>query len=241
MSLFNPRIGRYVVPDEGEVVIDEVRKHWAAVLVPWLEVIVGAFIMLGASQLSERVGWLVGLAAAVLVFHGCWRVLGQYRDKFVITNMRVFRVHGILSQQISTMPLARILDISVDKPLVGRILGYGHFIFETAAQEQGLREIRFVGKPDARGLTIQRVIAQSGLRGYAARDPQMPVARATPEQPPLPPTSPQVEADHRELAWLAAALRREHERLAELRGEGSPQTTREHPDRTDTAPITLPR
>ena len=92
-------------------------------------------------------------------------------DRFVITNMRVFRVHGILSQRIATMPLSRILDISVHKPVIGRMFGYGHFIFESAAQEQGLREIRYVGDPDARGLTIQRVIQQSGLRGFSAQRP----------------------------------------------------------------------
>ena len=53
------------------------------------------------------------------------------------------------------MPIARILDITVDKPILGRILGYGHFTFESAAQEQGIREIRYIGRPDERDLTIQ--------------------------------------------------------------------------------------
>ena len=66
--------------------------------------------------------------------------------------MRVFRVHGVLSQTLATMPLSRILDITVVKPLHGRILGFGHFVFESAAQEQGLREIRYVGRPDERDL-----------------------------------------------------------------------------------------
>ncbi|MGH3705745.1 MAG: PH domain-containing protein, partial [Agromyces sp.] len=78
-----------------------------------------------------------------------------------------FRVHGILSQRIATMPISRILDISVHTPLIGRVFGYGHFVFESAAQDQGLREIRFVGSPDERGATIQRVIQRSGLRGPA--------------------------------------------------------------------------
>ena len=34
------------------------------------------------------------------------------------------------------VPLSRILDISVDKPLHGRILDFGHFTFESAAQER---------------------------------------------------------------------------------------------------------
>jgi hypothetical protein len=101
-------------------------------------------------------------------------MLGVRFDRFVITNMRVFRVHGILSQHIATMPITRILDISVKKPVVGRILGFGHFIFESAAQDQGLREIRYVGHPDQRGLTIQRVIQRSGIRGVAAQQREAP-------------------------------------------------------------------
>jgi uncharacterized membrane protein YdbT with pleckstrin-like domain len=91
--------------------------------------------------------------------------LTQYMDRFVITNMRVFRVRGVLAQKMATMPLGRILDITVEKPLTGRICGYGHFIFESAAQEQGLRDIRFVGRPTERDLAIQRVVARAGLRG----------------------------------------------------------------------------
>jgi hypothetical protein len=79
--------------------------------------------------------------------------------------MRVFRVHGVLSRSLATMPLGRILDITVVKPFIGRLLGYGHFTFESAAQDQGLREIRHVGSPDRRDLEIQRVVQRAGLRG----------------------------------------------------------------------------
>jgi len=75
------------------------------------------------------------------------------------------RIHGVLSRSLATMPLGRILDIAVVKPLAGRILGYGHFTFESAAQEQGLRDIRYVAKPLARDLVIQRHVQLSGLRG----------------------------------------------------------------------------
>jgi len=71
----------------------------------------------------------------------------------------------VLARSLATMPLGRILDITVLKPMSGRILGYGHFTFESAAQDQGLREIRFVGDPDQRDLSIQRVVQRAGLRG----------------------------------------------------------------------------
>jgi uncharacterized membrane protein YdbT with pleckstrin-like domain len=79
--------------------------------------------------------------------------------------MRVFRVRGVLGQSLATMPLHRILDITVDQPLLGRVLGYGHFVFESAAQEQGLRDIRFVPRPYQRDRAIQSIIQRSGLRG----------------------------------------------------------------------------
>ena len=98
----------------------------------------------------------------------------ERRDVFVITNMRVFRASGVFSVRIATMPITRILDITVEKPLVGRLLGYGHFIFESAAQAQGLRKLRFIPDPDQRDLTIQRVVQRSGLRGpRTAIDPHM--------------------------------------------------------------------
>src|SRR3546814_5600159 len=44
------------------------------------------------------------------------------------------------------------------KPFHGRLLGFGHFVFESAAQEQGLRDIRHVARADERDLSIQRVV-----------------------------------------------------------------------------------
>ena len=89
----------------------------------------------------------------------------ERRECFVVTNMRVFRLHGVLSTHRATMPLSRILDITVDKPIIGRLLGFGHLTFESAAQDQGLREIKYVGRPDQRDLKIQRVVQVVGLRG----------------------------------------------------------------------------
>ena len=48
--------------------------------------------------------------------------------------------------------------------MLGKIFDYGHLVFESAAQAQGLRDIRYVAHPAERDLTIQRVIQRSGLR-----------------------------------------------------------------------------
>jgi uncharacterized membrane protein YdbT with pleckstrin-like domain len=163
--LSGPSIRRHLLREEGEVVVDEVRHHWVAYVVPALEAVVAFALLCVTPVAPPDVAWLPFGASVAVALHAAWRALSEHRDRFVITNMRVFRVHGVLSQQLATMPLSRILDITVRKPLHGRILGFGHFCFESAAQEQGLRDIRYVGRPDERDLAIQRVVARAGLRG----------------------------------------------------------------------------
>jgi hypothetical protein len=91
-----------------------------------------------------------------------WRILEEYRDRFVITNQRVFRVNGVLSTARASVPLLRILDITVNKPVIGRWLNYGHFIFESAAQVQGLNRITYVGDIDQRE-DVLRIVMQGDL------------------------------------------------------------------------------
>ena len=155
----------HLLGDEGERVIDEVAHHWVVYVRPVLELCaaLGVFVAFLFGPLS--IGWLLLLVMVGLVAHAAWSALSDHMDRFVITNMRVFRVRGVLSRRVATMPISRILDITVEQPLLGRLLGYGHFVFESAAQEQGLRDIRYVGDPNLRDLTIQRVVQQSGLRG----------------------------------------------------------------------------
>lgn len=193
--LFDPRVERFLIADEGEVVIDEVTKHWAAIVKPILELLAVLPLLALLLWLPRALYWIPLLGAPVLIVHALWRILGVRMDRFVITNMRVFRVHGILSQHIATMPISRILDVSVLTPFVGRILGYGHFVFESAAQDQGLKEIRFVGDPNGRGLTIQRVIQRSGVRGTTVREPTRPTFMPTAQPSVVAPATQPTAAD----------------------------------------------
>ena len=164
-AIADPKIGKHLLREDGEVIIDEVRHHWIVYVTPVLEALAGLGVLTLAVYSPVDVAWLPMLIAVGIFVHAGWRALREHMDRFVITNMRVFRVQGVLSTSLATMPLRRILDITVQKPLLGRLLDYGHFIFESAAQEQGLRDIRYVGRPDERDLAIQRVVQRSGLRG----------------------------------------------------------------------------
>lgn len=164
--IMTPAISKHLLRDdiEDEVVVDIVQRHWAAYAIPIIEamVAVALLVLVGFGPASYSMAPMV--VAALLVAHAVWGTLVASRDRFVITNLRVFRISGVLTQKRAIMPMVRILDLTVNQPLMGRICGYGHFVIESAAQEQGLREIRYVGRPDERDKTIQRLVAMRGQR-----------------------------------------------------------------------------
>jgi uncharacterized membrane protein YdbT with pleckstrin-like domain len=160
-----PEIRKHLLREEGEVIVDEVTHHWVAYLRSALWGLAG-LVAVGASLVVDLdVAWFFLVVGGLVLAYAVYRALDVHMDRFVITNMRVFRIKGVFSQSLATMPLTRILDITVQKPFLGRLLGYGHFVFESAAQAQGLREIHTVGRVDERDLTIQRVVQRAGLRG----------------------------------------------------------------------------
>ena len=79
-------------------------------------------------------------------------------------------MNGVLDQRFASMPLSRVLDIAMQRPFWGQMFGYATFVFESAAQDQGLRVIHFVGAPDARLHLFQRVVISAGLTGRVQAD-----------------------------------------------------------------------
>jgi uncharacterized membrane protein YdbT with pleckstrin-like domain len=159
-----PQVRPHLLRDEGEVIVDEVSHHWVSYVKPVLWACLGVLIGVLSAFVDVSFAWVLLLVAAGVLAYAAFRALAVHMDRFVVTNMRVFRVRGVFSQSLATMPLTRILDITVHKPFIGRLLDYGDFTFESAAQAQGLREIHHVPRPDQRDLTIQRVVQRAGLR-----------------------------------------------------------------------------
>ena len=163
--LTDPHIGDRLLREEDEDIVDVVHKHWVVYVVPGLFGLAGIICWVLVPFSSVQLGWAPILIGLALMLWGGFRALQRNIDRFVVTNQRVFRVHGLLNRKEATMPLSRILDITVRRPLHGRLLGFGHFCFESAAQEQGIRDIRYVGHAYQRDLAIQRVVQRAGLRG----------------------------------------------------------------------------
>jgi uncharacterized membrane protein YdbT with pleckstrin-like domain len=158
VSWLDPHVDRYILSTAGEQKVVEVKKHWAASLWPAIRLGIGTVIFVSAFAYQSPVYWLFIVVGGALAGQALWRILEEYRDRFVITNQRVFRVHGVLSVARASVPLLRILDITVKKSFIGRWLNYGHFVFESAAQVQGLNEIRYVKDIDKREDVLRMVM-----------------------------------------------------------------------------------
>lgn len=140
---------RYLLPTETPEVL--VRRHWAslarpAALFAVIE-LVGFFVvsMLSDSQSMSVVGVLILLAG--LARFG-WAVGDWYHERFVITDRRVLLMTGLLSKRVAIMPLSKVTDLTYERSVTGRILGYGVFVMESAGQKQGLDRVEFLPTPD---------------------------------------------------------------------------------------------
>lgn len=159
VTWLDPHVDQYILTTAGEQKVVEVKKHWAASAWPAVRLAIGVVIFMSAFAFQGAIYWLLFVIGLVIGLQALYRIVEEYRDRFIITNQRVFRVNGVFSTARASVPLLRILDITVNKPLVGRWLNYGHFIFESAAQVQGLNKITFVRDIDQREDVLRMVMA----------------------------------------------------------------------------------
>jgi uncharacterized membrane protein YdbT with pleckstrin-like domain len=142
-------IKRYLLPSERIVI--QVRRHWAELFWPLVAVFGGVVIAMLLDTIMPLVGpvrivlWLAwGAVLAYLV----WRLIEWSLDWFVVTDRRFLHVEGVFTRKVGMMPLARVTDMGYERSLLGRVLGYGMFVLESAGQDQALDKIDFLPNPD---------------------------------------------------------------------------------------------
>jgi uncharacterized membrane protein YdbT with pleckstrin-like domain len=141
-------VTEYLMPNEGVVV--GVRMHPLVILLPVILTVAGLFGVLALTTGgtgSGRLHALIWIPWAVLFLWASWKVTDWRLTYFIITGNRLILVTGVVGRSIGMMPLTKVTDMRLDRTPMGRALGYGEFIIESAGQEQALRNIRFVPYP----------------------------------------------------------------------------------------------
>lgn len=164
-------LDRYLV--DGENVVTMVRQHWFSQIRP-IALFVGllflaTFVEAEAPQtrggaMLANVFWYAVLAGGAYLL---WRYLNWRHDWFVATDKRFLLFYGFIRRKVAMMPLTKVTDMTFDRSVMGRIIGYGTFLLESAGQDQALGHIEFV--PDAN--RHYRAICTVLFGSDAPRDP----------------------------------------------------------------------
>src|SRR3546814_14930419 len=106
-TLSDPNIRKHLLRDEGEVIVDEVMHHWIVYVVPILEVVLALVLLIAFPFIDIGLAWFPFLLAVAILGHAGYKTLAHFRDRFVITNMRVLRVHGVFTSTLAPQHLSR--------------------------------------------------------------------------------------------------------------------------------------
>ncbi len=162
-------VDKYLLPDETAVVAT--RRHWAVLIEPTLKFLpvlaAGGWLLLldPDDRVSSSAGLLVLLAA--LVYYGL-RVGEWWMRHFIVSTRRVLLTSGVIVRTVTLLPLRRITDLTWKETLLGQVLGYGTFRFESAGQQQALSEITFLPGADVLYMRVSALLFSSDWGGGAA-------------------------------------------------------------------------
>lgn len=142
-------VARYLAPSERVILVH--RRHGIVVAEP-VATALGTLILLGwATTVFDNapnvMNFLVLVWLALLV-RALWRLYDWRKDLFVATNARLLNIHGIVTRKVAMMPMTKVTDMSYIRSPMGKVLGWGTFVLESAGQDQALGTIRFVVDPD---------------------------------------------------------------------------------------------
>lgn len=142
-------LSRYLLQTEVAEVV--VRRHWAsqcrtlAIYLAVTVVAISGLNVLPNDQVVSVVGGVTLVASAVWFL---WRMFDWRSERFVITDKRVLLVNGLLTRRVAIMPLSKVTDLTYERTLGGRLLGYGTFVMESAGHHQAMSRIEYLPIPD---------------------------------------------------------------------------------------------
>ena len=142
-------VDEYVLPTERRVI--RFRRHWVVIVNEVVQAtVLMVVLMVAAALLPEgpvlsNMLWYGGLLVLV---KACYKVSEWWVEKVVITDKRVMLTQGVFTQKVGMMPLGKVTDLTFERTLNGRMMGYGTMIIESAGQIQALNRIDFLPDPE---------------------------------------------------------------------------------------------
>jgi Bacterial PH domain len=183
-------VAKYLLDDEAAVLA--VRRHWAVLLEPTAKFLpvflIGGWLLLldPDNRVTTTAGFLLLLGS---LGYYALRLVEWWMRHFIVSRRRVLLTSGVIARTVTLLPLRRITDLTWKETVLGQLLGYGTFQFESAGANNALAEITFLPRADqlykkVSGLLFGDDYGSGGAAGFGDDEgnPEPP-----PPRPPAPP------------------------------------------------------
>jgi hypothetical protein len=121
-----------------------------------------------------------------LVYYGL-RAAEWWMRHFIVSTRRVLLTSGVIVRTVTLLPLRRITDLTWKETLLGQVLGYGTFRFESAGQGMALSEITFLPGADVLYRRVSALLFSSDWGGSGSGAASMGDDEGNLEPPSSPP------------------------------------------------------
>lgn len=173
------------MPKDERVIFDRRPSAWLILLnagpAVVLIVLVAAAIDLALFWLNRGVGYLWGSSAQAeswmpgtkwlvwaAILLSCtlliWSMLDWLCRRYLLTERRAIVIFGVLHQRVSELPLSRVQNVGVFKPLLPRLLGLGHVGIASAGTDGYEIVWRAFPHPDAGATQVREAVDQTGAK-----------------------------------------------------------------------------
>jgi membrane protein YdbS with pleckstrin-like domain len=181
-------VDKYLLPDEKPPVL-AVRRHWAVLIEPTAKFLpvflIGGWLLLldPENRATSSAGLIVVVAS---LGYYALRVVEWWMRHFIVSRRRVLLTSGVIARTVTLLPLRRITDLTWKETLLGKVLGYGTFEFESAGQGNALAEITYLPRADQLYQQVSGLLFGGDYGGGGAANSGDDEGNAEPPSPPPP-------------------------------------------------------
>jgi uncharacterized membrane protein YdbT with pleckstrin-like domain len=140
----------YLLESERRVI--RVRLHWASLAWQTFEAVALLAICVMVSYLLPPAGWLIQnvlwYVALFVLLRYAYVVLSWWVQRLVVTDKRILMTTGVFTTKALMMPISKLTDLTYERTVNGRMLGYGTLIVESAGQIQALNKIEYLPRAE---------------------------------------------------------------------------------------------
>ncbi|MGQ0838260.1 PH domain-containing protein [Actinokineospora sp.] len=149
--MFAPRDpDEYLLDSERRVI--RVRRHWAFLAWQVFEAaallavcVMVSYLLPPAMWLGQNILWYIALG---VVLRFTYQVIEWWVERIVVTDKRFMMTTGVFTTRVLMMPISKVTDLTYKRTVMGRALGYGTMVVESAGQIQALNNIEYLPRPE---------------------------------------------------------------------------------------------